>query len=164
MKRHLLAYPLAAVLLLGTPGCSKKEEPVLIAPTLNTGSYKLDDQLVTCRAKAFEYPNRTGYYEDQLQIQLTIASTSGSIDNLMLSFSKGIGSSLSAYSFDGALHMTRSSSNASMQTRSYLNNATFTLVATAGGGYSGTFAATSPGLGSVATSVLTEGVFTDVRL
>ena len=137
MKRHSLAPPLAAVLLLGTLGCSKKDEPVPIASTLITGSYKLDGQLVTCQAKAFEYPNRTGFYQDQLQIQLNTVSTSGSIDNLLLSFSKGISSPLSTYYFDGVLHMTRSSSNASLQTRSYLSNASFTLVATAGGGYSG---------------------------
>ena len=163
MNLRLLTAPLLATgLLLSTLGCAKKEEPAPAAPDPNTGSYKLDGQLVSCQAKAFEYPNRTGVYQDQLQIQLTIASASGSIDNLLLGFSKSVGGPLSAYYFDGILHMT-APSNASLQTRSYLSNPSFTLSRTASGGYSGTFSATSPGLSSVASSVVTEGVFTDVR-
>ncbi|MGI4865359.1 MAG: hypothetical protein ACRYFZ_15665 [Janthinobacterium lividum] len=163
MKLHLLATPLVAtILLLSTLACSKKDEPAPTTPNPNTGSYKLDGQLVSCQAKAFEYPNRTGVYQDQLQIQLTIASASGTIDNLLLGFSKNVGSPLSAYYFDGILHMT-ANSNASLQTRSYLSNTNFTLSRTAGGGYSGTFSATSSGLGGVASSLVTEGVFTDVR-
>lgn len=163
LQLHLLATPLLANLLLSTLGCTKKEEakPPVIP---NTGSYKLDGQLVSCQATAFEYPNRAGFYQDRLQIQPTLPSNAqGSFDNLMLSFSKNVGSPVSTYHFVGALHMTQVNSNATMLTRSYVDNLRFMSAPTAGGSCSGTFSGTSPSVSSSAGSALTEGVFTDAH-
>ncbi|MGI4863058.1 MAG: hypothetical protein ACRYFZ_03990 [Janthinobacterium lividum] len=71
MKRHLLALPLAAgLLLLGTLGCSKKEEE---AEPIGTGSYKLDGRTINCQAQAYlsTGTNAGGSPYDYLEVQLT---------------------------------------------------------------------------------------------
>jgi len=162
MNLRLLATPLLATgLLLSTLACSKKEEDAKPVVTPNVGSYKLDGQLFNREAKAFEYPNRVGFYEDQLQIQLTSPVTAPTgPDNLLLAFGKPVGSAVSAYRFISATTITWPSGSSPLQTRSFTKDLKFTLSATPGGGYSGTFSASNNGTPS---SLITDGVFTDVR-
>lgn len=161
MKPHLLATPLvAATLLLSILGCSKKDEDAKPVVTPNVGSYKLDGQLFDREAKAFEYPNRTGFYEDQLQIQLTSPVTAPTgPDNLLLAFGKPVGSPVSAYRFINATLITWPTGSSPLQTSTFAKDLKFTLSTTPAGGYSGTFSASNNG----SSSLITDGVFTDAR-
>ncbi|MGI4873868.1 MAG: hypothetical protein ACRYFX_22125 [Janthinobacterium lividum] len=156
---------LAALLLLGTLSCSKKQEDdPTPAVASDTGSYKLDGQLVTCpKVTVFEYPNRGGLGADELQIQLIQPVTATSTgDNMLLSFLKNGNAPVSTYYLKSATHLTGLSTN-NINWRLYNMNCQFTIASTASGGYTGTFSCTSPGTGWPSASQLTEGVFTNVH-
>ncbi len=158
MKLHLLSTPLAAgLLLLGTLGCSKKEDA---QPTAgNNASYKLDGAARNCQAKAYvSSASSGGLTYDYLQVELTTtpAPTSGA-EVLKLYYQKPGGQPTNAY----VLNSIELSTKGGMV--SFSNNVS-TLNSTSGNGYSGTFSATairsSP---PPPYSTISDGVFTDAR-
>jgi hypothetical protein len=71
MKLRLLSIPLlASALLLGAPGCSKKDDPATNSG--GTGSYKLDGTTITCQSKAYlRTATSGGMSSDYLEVDLT---------------------------------------------------------------------------------------------
>jgi hypothetical protein len=92
MTLRLLATLLTTVLLAGTLGCSKKDDPQ--APT-STASYALDGQARTCKATQ-ETTTASGY--DYLSIGLTTTpQPSSGEEKLILTFRKPTGQATTAY-------------------------------------------------------------------
>lgn len=156
MHLRLLATPLAAAaLLLGTLGCSKKDDPTI----LSTGSYKLDGTARSCQTKAYiSSASSGGLAYDYLEVDLTTtpAPASGA-EVLKLYYQKPSGQPANAYILNGIELSTKGS------VVSFSNNVS-TLNTTIGNGYSGTFSATA--IRSTTPppySSITDGVFTDAR-
>ncbi|MGI4873864.1 MAG: hypothetical protein ACRYFX_22105 [Janthinobacterium lividum] len=159
MKRFLLATPLlATTLLLGTSNCSKKEDATP-AVASNTGSYKLDGQLVSCKATGYEYLHTSTQSHDSLQLELsTPGNANGMYDDLIVKFAKTAGSAASTYQVT-AVGYSKGHGGPVLQPISFPKDQKYTITRTAGGGYSGTFSGTNP----VTSSTITEGIFTDVH-
>lgn len=155
MKLPSLATPLlAAVLLLGPVGCSKKDDPAA-TPAAGTGSYTLDGRAVACKATAVVNTTRTttGQNYDVLDVQLvTTPQPQSGPETVDLLFQKLSGQSNTAYQLTSISLLN----GGRAQSIGYANDAT-TLTTTSGGGFSGTFSATATG------SAIRSGVFTDVR-
>lgn len=91
MILRLLTTSLAAVLLLGSSGCSKKEDPKADP----SASYTLDGQARNCKATQ-ETTSASGY--DYLTIGLTpTPQPSSGEEKLMLTFRKPTGQPTTAY-------------------------------------------------------------------
>lgn len=162
MNLRLLATPLVSTLLLGTLGCSKKDDPTV--SSTGTGSYKLDGTTITCQSKAYTSSATSGGLTlNYLEIDLTTTPqpTSGA-ETLKLFFVKQAGQSNNAYLLTDISFFTKGSSSPY-----YFANDVTTLSSTSGGGFSGTFSAkASSPVGSTTPgpyTAITSGVFTDAR-
>lgn len=105
MNSRLLAIPLAT-LLFSILDRIKKGEPDLVSTQI-WETIKLDGKAVSCQAIAFEYLSRAFFTKTNYSYSSSFPHiTQSSFDNLLISFSKNVGSPLSTYHFVGVLHMT----------------------------------------------------------
>lgn len=168
--RQLLPTTWLSTLLLSTLllGCSKKDDATPLAPPApNTGSYKIDGQLVSCPAKIYETLAASNSYltNDELQLEIVAPTTAISTMNyLNVIFTKPPGSAASAYTMLSAFHIGIATAGQPAPQQGFVTNLKFTLSRSAAGAYSGTFSGTCPATSARSSSVLTEGVFTDVQL
>lgn len=164
--RFLSTFTVASALLLSTLGCSKKEESTPApAPISGTGTYKLNGRMVNCKATAVLRGTGTG--QNYLFVRLTTMPIPASgEEHLELTFTKGPNRPTAEYQPEEA---TLTYTNAPSQTLNFYtyNSAStgpttnrVTIADSNKGGYSGSFAVTSYQL----NHVITEGIFTDVRL
>jgi len=161
MTLRLLATPLAATtLLLGTLGCSKKEDA---DPIASTASYKLDGTTITCQSKAYTSSATSGgLATDYLEIHLTtVPQPASGVETLKLYYYRQTGQGASSYVLTDATLFAKGG-----VPQYYFATYTATLTPT-NGGFSGTFSAKNsrpvgtPPTG--ATVPITDGVFTDAR-
>lgn len=139
MRLSLLSLPfVAAVLLTGTLGCSKKDEPAPPAPT--AGSYKLDGQLKNCQVIT---TLTTSSGQDYLSVLLnTTPEPSNGWEQLQLLLGKDTSQPASAYKAV-VFRFTKASITTVVYDAPTL--AQFTLTSTSNG-LSGTFTTTASSL------------------
>lgn len=161
MKVHLLSALLFAnTLLLGTSGCSKKQEDMPApAPAPNTGSYVRDGVTVTCKANAALYSRSTvSQTIDVLNINLTDTSQPPSVGPIVvLLFEKPSSQPSSAYQLVDIGYVSPSLGV------SY-NNQVTTIQETGSKVFSGTFSGTALIQSQSAKSIISTGIFTNVSL
>jgi len=161
MNLRLLTTPLLATgLLLSTLGCSKKEEDA--KPTNGTASYKLDGVTRTCQVTAtITNITNNSTPNDLLHLTLTtIPEPAGGKEVVNLYLSKAVGQPTSAYqpySFD---YSGKSVTSGAYLSGILYNNITTSISQTSGGGFSGTFKATT---NPTVYGPISDGVYTDVR-
>lgn len=145
---------LASLLLLGTLGCSKKDE-LTPAPT-NVGSYIIDGRAVSANATALAATRNGRQY---LSVKLSTTPQPAGSEVLTLVFTKQPSEPVTAYqvaSIDIAGYAT---------SLIHYDAPVATLTATSGGGVSCALSATAhfSSSKSIVNSRLSQGVFTDVR-
>jgi hypothetical protein len=149
-------------LLLGIVGCSKKEDPTP-DPGPNTASYVVDGRAmkVGVAQAYFQGPGNAGT-DDRLTIKLYTSITGPGVgtETVTLIFNKLPGTAESTYQVQ-LLHLTQGLGQVYYF---YTTNVAATVKKTSSGGYSGAFSGVSPATTAYASSTLTQGVFTDVRL
>jgi len=160
MKLRLLATPLLATgLLLSTLGCSKKEDA---KPTANTGSYKLDNTLYTCQAKASVTSYTSGNFSyDRLIIDLVTTPTPATgAETLHLSFIKDNNPLNNSYALFDVVLTTKGT-----PTPYFFSVDHTSVTPTSSGGFSGTFSANISSLYGTPPPYtgITDGTFTDVH-
>lgn len=162
MNLRLLATPLLATgLLLSTLGCSKKDEDA--KPAIGTASYKLNGVTRTCQVKAtVSVITNNATPNDLLLLTLTTTPEPvGGKEVTNLYLSKAVGQPTSAYhpySFD---YSGKSVSSGAYLSNILYNNITTYISQTSGGGFSGTFKATT---NPTTYGPISDGVYTDIRL
>ncbi|TDN39132.1 hypothetical protein A8B98_20350 [Hymenobacter sp. UV11] len=158
MMLRLLATSLITLLLLvGTLGCSKKDSA---GPAMNTGSYKLDGQPVTCQVRAHdESYYRAGVYSEYVDVTLTTTPEPASGAQLLqLSFYRSSPTAAyqlsSVYLFDKGSPVLTCAFNSTAATASIASD----------GSLAGTFAAQEDGHTTPPPyTAITAGVFTNVH-
>lgn len=160
MRQRLLAtLLLAAPLLIGTLGCSKKDDPAPVpvqVPASGTGTYTIDGRSVNCKATAVLGYTTTGLTLLSVQLTTTPEPASGS-EVLTMMLTKRHSEPVSAYEVTDFSIYYQKVPIAVV----YFDN-TAAITSTSSGGLSGTFS-TATRYSSV-KSIITNGVFTDVRL
>lgn len=157
MNTRLLTTPLlAAGLLLSTLGCSKKDETP--AP-LGTGSYKLDNQVVTCQARASTSAGTSGstplYF---VTVYLSTTPTpAGGQQQLQLTYFRSNPSV--PYQFSNALLFEKGTATLAGE----FTGASGTATANSDGSFSGTFVAQATGTLPTPYKEITAGSFANAR-
>lgn len=161
MTLRLFTTPLlAATLLLGTLGCSKKDDPVAPTTTIGKGSYTLAGTSVSGDARAYVTTANLGNGQIDL-LQIVIVDTpqlQSNTKSLLVAFQKPVGQPTSAYQLAYINYGIGSATTSSATFPSSSSAATLTEVSS--GVYSGTFS----GTGSSQLNPLTNGIFTNARL
>jgi hypothetical protein len=168
MNLRLLATPLlSTIFLLGTLGCSKKDDPA--SPAVSMGSYKLDGKTITCQVTAkggySTGSGHSGMDYDFMGITLkTIPEPTSGAETLEMNFARPNATTnyaLSYFSF-----FTKGHYNADAL---FDINITGTLTVNRDGTVSGTFAAQTDPNGSSSNNgyplykSITAGSFTNVH-
>jgi len=160
MNLRLFTTPLlVTVLLLSTLGCSKKDEAAASA----TGSYQLDNALITCQATASSSTSNSGGISvDYLTIDLitTPQATTGA-ETLRLFFVKPNVQSNTTYTLTDILLTTKGTTPPY-----HFSVDAAALTSTSSGSFSGTFSGQilkPGGMASGPYTTITSGTFTNVR-
>jgi hypothetical protein len=161
MILRLLATSLTTVLLLaGSLGCSKKDDPA--SPPMNTGSYMLDGKTIMCTVEAtrFIYNGNGPLYENLALALTTTPQPASGRQLLQLVYKKT--SPTSPYELDATYLLEKGSQFSSCDFSSTAATATLT----SDGSCSGTFAgkADSRSLNPEGYKEITAGTFANVRL
>jgi hypothetical protein len=157
LLRLLSTSLLAITLLLSTVGCSKKDDPTA-APTLGTGSYKLDGLTITGQATAAIGSVTSGSQTTNL-LYIHISDTptlQSNTKTALLIFQKTPAQPTSAY----VLTQINYAKDGQLQSDEYATNTVATLTETSNGVFSGTFSGTA----SPSGSTIRDGIFTNARL
>lgn|GEM_PF-2073353 len=158
-------YPLLSGLLLGTLGCSTKQDDPVPAPSPTADGYVLDGKVVNCTTKCATSTNPVTDY-DYLYISLytSPAPSSGTNEVLALVFSKHIGEPTSAYKLELVGNMALYQWG---RVAMSFTGGKYTLATTSSGGFSGTFTGYVRNLKPDGTftveHTITAGSFTDVQ-